>query len=49
MRKSRAADSEGDKVNTLKENFDFKFSTNFKLLKKIEGTVINFYDLFQVC
>jgi hypothetical protein len=47
VRQCRAADSGGDKVNTLKEKFDLMCSTNFKLLNKIKGTVINFYDFFS--
>jgi len=47
VRQCRAADSGGDKVNTLKEKFDLMCSTNFKLLNNIKGTIITFYDFFQ--
>jgi len=44
---SRTADSGGDKVNTLNEKFDLIYSTHFKLLNEIKGTVINWYDFFS--
>ena len=47
MRQSQTADSRGDKLNTLNKKFDLMYSTNFKLLNEIKGSVINWYDFFH--